>query len=1013
MNVNLAEAQLPVKDTFDMDIATQPLPRQMQQRSYYKSKGNRYGNSYSNNRRHNSYNNNNNNSRDFHETNQDKYNSAHSNHGRTNYKGNRTFPQNQQHSNSQYRHHECSQNCAHSHAYNSGRSNSSYQPSVHRKHSNDSGIVIPDSHFRQPGPYALQSDTYPQNPSLASTCLQSYETGNPQQQEYHMQGFHPANSTMPPSGIADDRFSHEASIPRQAVQSDRHGVQHFERPWTADTGAPAPSDTALSQPAYMVPWGYLPHVVHEIYQMMPPDSSSQQEVSEAQEAKETNGMTTTLSNAPEESTGSTEAQDVKDCHDHLREQLEWYFSPRNLATDTYLVSKMNAHRWVPISVVAEFKKVKAITEDIQEVVSALRRSPTVLVDDSGSMVKAVTVDRPRTTIILRELPEETTSEEITAIFADVCPAKSVKKEVVGNMWFIEFETAEDALAMLQYTRGKYLRGTPLAARLKSNTVLTGGEYKETRKTSFVAGNATNAESQSFNWSPPQLGPPDGLVASGIPIPYRRFPIEEGIEAQEPWNSPQGPVLLPQEMFHHPAINHSYPNEVFLPPNAYGTVPAVPANIFYMNGQMWVPAPAYAVPLQEAHFSQHHSSHEFPLFDQAGFDYVDGQRRYSNPEFRTHTRRNSADGFAGRKGGYNNRKSHGGSSRDGQHRQYGHQEHAEYWRQHERHVYQNLQQYGPHDDHEYHQQNFRQNGNHHSSRNGYVLYQGKEISGSRQPYRSNHYSDTRSDLSSASSPHSLNTGKKKRNKPKSKWSGNQQRGEHGLGEDPGLEGSQSMIDHPSALTAEEIGHKDMEDPDMKITEELTELVIGDLGSGPDMVEMGPEEAQRELEDHCNVGVEQAEDMLVTKISRQTVTRGNSKPWSGKRRSGSRHSDSSIPLGKASISWAPRLVNGSINSEGFDQSHESMPQLKADNQSFSVASEPNQSQGKSPRVRDAYISSNSGGIAKTSESQQRRVPISGMAMSAPEDTDSRIIAEDGRHSGASGEFSYASALKIQQQ
>ncbi|ORZ28014.1 hypothetical protein BCR41DRAFT_367536 [Lobosporangium transversale] len=139
---------------------------------------------------------------------------------------------------------------------------------------------------------------------------------------------------------------------------------------------------------------------------------------------------------------------------------------------------MNSERWVPISIIAGFKKVKAITGDIQEVVSALRRSHAVVVDDSGTMVKPVAFEKPRTTIILRDLPLETESEEIASLFAEAhCPAKSIRRETVGNMWFVEFSTAADALAMLNYTRGKRLRDVPIAARLKSNTLLSGGEYE--------------------------------------------------------------------------------------------------------------------------------------------------------------------------------------------------------------------------------------------------------------------------------------------------------------------------------------------------------------------------------------------------------------------------------------------------------------------------------------------------------------------------------------------------------
>ncbi|KAF9317303.1 La- protein 4 [Podila horticola] len=115
------------------------------------------------------------------------------------------------------------------------------------------------------------------------------------------------------------------------------------------------------------------------------------------------------------------------------------------------VSHMNAERYVPISVIADFKRVKTVTRSMDEIVAALRRSSAVIVDETGTM-------------------------EISDLFEVAkCPAKEVVKEV-GNTWFVEFETPEEALAMLSYIRGKSLRDVPLAGRLKSNTAFTGGLY---------------------------------------------------------------------------------------------------------------------------------------------------------------------------------------------------------------------------------------------------------------------------------------------------------------------------------------------------------------------------------------------------------------------------------------------------------------------------------------------------------------------------------------------------------
>ncbi|KAF9963461.1 La- protein 4 [Mortierella alpina] len=254
--------------------------------------------------------------------------------------------------------------------------------------------------------------------------------------------------------------------------------------------------------------------------------------------------------------------------DRLREQLEWYLSPRNLSTDVYLVSKMNNEHWVPIITLAEFKKVKELTSSLQEVVDALRRSPVVTVDETGTMVKPITVDRPRTTLLLRELPEDTTEEEIAAVFVGAgCVAKSITKEVVGNMWFVEFDTAADALAMHNYTRGRCIKGVPIAARIKSTTVLTGGEYvvfdsvayytltstvlavtvltafmffsyqrykavQSTSTTMGVTSVSMAVPSPVSGWLASPSSPTFDQAAMAVSIPYRRFPANESPATQE-------------------------------------------------------------------------------------------------------------------------------------------------------------------------------------------------------------------------------------------------------------------------------------------------------------------------------------------------------------------------------------------------------------------------------------------------------------------------------------------------
>ncbi|KAI9123018.1 hypothetical protein K1719_005907 [Acacia pycnantha] len=60
-------------------------------------------------------------------------------------------------------------------------------------------------------------------------------------------------------------------------------------------------------------------------------------------------------------------------------QIEYYFSEENLVIDTYLKNKMDKYGWVDVHVIAEFRRIKALTDDIHHILEALVFSSTVQV----------------------------------------------------------------------------------------------------------------------------------------------------------------------------------------------------------------------------------------------------------------------------------------------------------------------------------------------------------------------------------------------------------------------------------------------------------------------------------------------------------------------------------------------------------------------------------------------------------------------------------------------------------
>ncbi|TQE07557.1 hypothetical protein C1H46_006877 [Malus baccata] len=62
-------------------------------------------------------------------------------------------------------------------------------------------------------------------------------------------------------------------------------------------------------------------------------------------------------------------------------QIEYYFSDANLIKDDFLRSNMDAQGWVPISLIANFPRVKSLTTNIQLILDSLRGSSIVEVQD--------------------------------------------------------------------------------------------------------------------------------------------------------------------------------------------------------------------------------------------------------------------------------------------------------------------------------------------------------------------------------------------------------------------------------------------------------------------------------------------------------------------------------------------------------------------------------------------------------------------------------------------------------
>uniref|UniRef100_A0A131XKS1 La-related protein 1 n=1 Tax=Hyalomma excavatum TaxID=257692 RepID=A0A131XKS1_9ACAR len=82
--------------------------------------------------------------------------------------------------------------------------------------------------------------------------------------------------------------------------------------------------------------------------------------------------------------------DESTLREYVRKQVEYYFSEENLQRDFFLRRKMDAQGYLPLSLIASFHRIQALTQDVGLVMEAVRESPLLELND----VKVRTVSEP-------------------------------------------------------------------------------------------------------------------------------------------------------------------------------------------------------------------------------------------------------------------------------------------------------------------------------------------------------------------------------------------------------------------------------------------------------------------------------------------------------------------------------------------------------------------------------------------------------------------------------------------
>ncbi|KAL8103460.1 hypothetical protein AgCh_027879 [Apium graveolens] len=121
-----------------------------------------------------------------------------------------------------------------------------------------------------------------------------------------------------------------------------------------------------------------------------------------------------------------------DLRHKIIKQVEYYFSDENLKTDTYLMNYVTKDKdgYVPISVIACFRKLKKLAPDRSLIVAALKDSSQLVLSSSKKNVRRLNPlpfnevkDPQLCTVLVENLPEDHSPENIRKIF---CEAGNIK-----------------------------------------------------------------------------------------------------------------------------------------------------------------------------------------------------------------------------------------------------------------------------------------------------------------------------------------------------------------------------------------------------------------------------------------------------------------------------------------------------------------------------------------------------------------------------------------------------------
>ncbi|KAK7791384.1 hypothetical protein R5R35_007916 [Gryllus longicercus] len=150
----------------------------------------------------------------------------------------------------------------------------------------------------------------------------------------------------------------------------------------------------------------------------------------------------------------------KHIYRQILQQMEFYFSNANLSRDRFLSQLLEQNKNVPLEVFLRFNKIRALTENIEEIAKALGSSQLLKLTDDGKCVyrsSAVQIKENQDDCIIyvEQLPPDANHDWVIGIFSAygkveyVSIPKYRNKATIKGFAFVEFDTPEAAKKALE------------------------------------------------------------------------------------------------------------------------------------------------------------------------------------------------------------------------------------------------------------------------------------------------------------------------------------------------------------------------------------------------------------------------------------------------------------------------------------------------------------------------------------------------------------------------------------